>query len=883
MVGVALSINIFAQSGSVSGTVTDGDSGEPLIGASVVVEGTTTGSITDINGQFTISGVSGDVTLEISFVGYEVITKEVSVNGSTDIGSVSIRPEAIGLQEVQVIASFAVDRKTPVAVSTIKGKEIEARVGNQEFPEVLRYTPSIYATKGGGGFGDARINVRGFDQRNTAVMINGIPVNDMENGWVYWSNWAGLSDVSSAIQVQRGLSASKLAVSSVGGTINIVTRAADINKGGAVSLSTGNDGFQKYGISLNSGLLDNGWAFSVQGTRTAGNGYVDGTQFSAWSYFASISKNLGDNHTLVLTGLGAPQWHHQRLQSNFDNITLETYREENEGRKFNDIWGELDGEEFSWRRNFYHKPKIFLNHYWEIGEKSELNTSAYFSLGNGGGTGPRGRGAGFQFDSSPQWRNADGTVRWDDIVDWQQNSPNSGFENEFDTTSFDASVGNYTTSSGNGLIRRASMNYHTWTGILSTFNTDLSSTLNLNVGLDARYYKGEHFRRVENLLGLDAYLARADDNNPSNFITTEDPADFGSFRTDTYKDGGNNVLNYYNDGLVGYVGLFSQLEYSKDALSAFLALSASNQGYKRIDYFNYLADDPERETDWHNMWGGTIKGGANYNINSRNNIYAYGGWLSRQPLFDAVYINFVNDLNEDVKNEDIYSFELGYGYTAPFFNVKANIYSTTWSNRVITQTVENAEEQDILYTFDDVSQNHQGFELEVNASPARILEVRAMASLGNWKYTDDFSTSGVNVDSVGDTRSYESTLALKDEKIGDAAQTTLSFGASLKPFKGFRVNADFIYYDNLFARWQATDDLSDGIVQLPTYSLVDLGVNYQVFTRDNLRISLRGNINNLFDTWYISEMFTNNGDDIYANEGYVGFGRTWNAGIKIQF
>lgn len=124
------------------------------------------------------------------------------------------------------IRDVARDRQTPVAVSTIKATEIQEKLGSQEFPEILKSTPSVYTTKQGGGFGDSRINIRGFDQRNTAVMINGMPINDMENGWVYWSNWAGLSDVTSAMQVQRGLGSSKLAISSVGGTINVITKSA---------------------------------------------------------------------------------------------------------------------------------------------------------------------------------------------------------------------------------------------------------------------------------------------------------------------------------------------------------------------------------------------------------------------------------------------------------------------------------------------------------------------------------------------------------------------------------------------------------------------------------------------------------------------------------
>ena len=81
-----------------------------------------------------------------------------------------------------------------MAVSSIKAAQIEAKIGNQEFPEILKSTPGVYATKAGGGFGDGRINIRGFDSENVAVLINGVPVNDMENGRVYWSNWAGLTD-----------------------------------------------------------------------------------------------------------------------------------------------------------------------------------------------------------------------------------------------------------------------------------------------------------------------------------------------------------------------------------------------------------------------------------------------------------------------------------------------------------------------------------------------------------------------------------------------------------------------------------------------------------------------------------------------------------------
>ena len=157
-----------------------------------------------------------------------------------------------------VVTSGVIDiakvRTTPVAVSTISPAEIALKVGNQEFPEIMNKTPGVYATKQGGGYGDSRISLRGFDQRNTSFLINGQPVNDMENGWVYWSNWQGLTDVASGIQLQRGLGASKLAVPSVGGTVSIFTKAAEAREGSSVQQVFGNDGYNKTTVAHSTGL-----------------------------------------------------------------------------------------------------------------------------------------------------------------------------------------------------------------------------------------------------------------------------------------------------------------------------------------------------------------------------------------------------------------------------------------------------------------------------------------------------------------------------------------------------------------------------------------------------------------------------------------------------
>lgn len=412
----------------ITGTVVD-EMGEPLPGANVVSKGTSNGTSTDFEGKFMLNVKSNSGVVVISFVGYE--SKEVAFT-SADLGTIELEPSNIlGEVVVQGVIDVVKDRQTPVAASTIKAAIIEEKLGSQEFPEVLRSTPSVYATKSGGGFGDARINIRGFDQRNTAVMINGMPVNDMENGWVYWSNWAGLSDVTSAMQVQRGLGSSKLAISSVGGTINVITKTSEQREGGSVSAGFGNDGYMKFKASYATGKMDNGLSTSVLFSRTQGDGYVDGTKFLGHNYFIAFGYEINDDHSLEFTFTGAPQWHHQRTWGE----SISTYQKfgsnDEPNIKYNSAWGYLNGEEYSFRRNFYHKPVMSLNYDWQINESSKLSSIIYASWGRGGGTGPIGNVNGTR-DFSSTLRDQNGIVRFDDIAKWNAggNVPDFGADRD---------------------------------------------------------------------------------------------------------------------------------------------------------------------------------------------------------------------------------------------------------------------------------------------------------------------------------------------------------------------------------------------------------------------------------------------------------------------
>ena len=902
LVAMFLVTSVAFSQGTITGKVVDSETG-PLPGASVVVKGTTNGASTDFDGKFRLNVKSATGTIEVSYVGFGTKTVAFNVTGGTqDVGTITLVSNN-SLDEVVIvgIVDIAKERETPVAVYTIRAEEIVERLGNQELPELLNATPSVYATKSGGGFGDSRINIRGFDQRNTAVLVNGVPVNDMENGAVFWSNWTGLADVASAIQIQRGLGSSKLAISSVGGTLNIVTKTTERNEGGFVGTTLGNDNYLKTIASYSTGRMESGFAFTGLFSRTAGDGYINGTEFEGYNYFLGFGwTDENRKHDIQFTATGAPQVHNQRTTSFFNAATIGQYLQF--GDKYNFNHGTLNGEEFNWRRNFYHKPVLSLNWDWNVSDNTKLSTVGYASFGRGGGTGDIGRLPGFNFASSDIFRNQqNGEVLWDRIVQY-----NSGEA----TTFSDGNVYQRTDQENglfindnrdNGLSRRASINSHNWFGLLANLNTRLNDNLTLDIGFDARSYKGFHYRRLDNLLGADAYRDNDDINNPNRVLTNTYSSDFGSI-VNVFKDiDDEDKIDYYNIGYVRWLGLFGQLEYKKDAISAFVQFSGSNQGFSREDFFLVTPAEGQR-TDWENILGGTIKGGLNYNINENHNVFANAGYYSKQPLFDAVYLNNTNDLNEDYRNEKVFGAELGYGYKSEKLNINVNLYRTSWKDRYISifgtfaDPVDPMEEVQGRTNLVGLEQIHSGVELEFIYKPLDMLTFRGMASVGNWEYGGTISGPAFNVNDQNQQVG-ENTLFLDDVKVGNAAQTTMRLAAIVEPVERLKFDIAGFRADDLYADIRAEDfDTADnqGSLQLPAYTIFEGGASYKWFVgkeKDN-SLFFRVNVNNLFNTTYLAEsqtnIFANPGDTTFDgintdNKAFFGFGRTWNFSVRYTF
>ncbi|MDQ3111756.1 MAG: TonB-dependent receptor plug domain-containing protein [Bacteroidota bacterium] len=853
---------------SVSGFVRDASTGEGLVGAIVVVDGGKAYAVADIDGSYKMSLADGTYKMKVKYTGYDADSFMVTVAGAPIVHDFNCNSAT--LKEVEIIADVAIDRKTPVAFSNISELKIREELGSRDVTMLLNSTPGAYATEQGGGAGDSRVNIRGVDQRNVGVMVDGVPMNDMENGQVYWSNWSGLSDVTRSMQVQRGLGASKLAIPSVGGTINMLTRGIDSRKSLVVRTDFGNNSMQKLSFMYNSGEIGKGWGLTFAGSRRTGNGWADQTWDDQWNYFVKVQKRF-DRHMLSFSVNGAPQSHAQR----FDRLPVGAYDKEfarklierdqtdstrnvrgegynayvdsltNEnmirggyttqtqgprGTRYNPNWGFVnysDGQSgiISQNVNFYSKPLYNLSWSFIASDKLTITSVAYLSIGNGGGT---------NYNSSvPR-----------DTLTGQQNLTSAYNSN---STTVDVIYSPNEHKSSRVLL--ASMNNHVWLGSITTATYSPRKEISFLAGVDARHYKGSHYRKVYDLIGGDYYVDASNENQPRGTY-------FGDPNFQYYKKKVNDKVTYWNESYVDWAGLFGQVEYSKDKWSAFVTGSYSFTQYQRVDHFrkrdivigdsvvpmivgynetyytngtesavaqngasvttsgdSTIIDNPTgpnyyirnaqgyrwdsenartAETKKRTFNGFTVKTGVNYNLTSHYNVFVNVGYLKMAPRFNTVFDN-ANKEYPTIKYQIVKAIEMGIGARYANFACNVNMYYTDWENKPpsFSPTISTP---DGTFFYDLLGLNTilKGVEFDCSWRPYKKIQVEALASFGDWK-----------INSAGSVRLYDTysylyvkTINYSAENIhvGDAAQTQLGGAVRVEPIKGFYFKPRYTWF-----------------------------------------------------------------------------------------
>ncbi|MGB8703427.1 MAG: TonB-dependent receptor, partial [Gillisia sp.] len=407
-----------------------------------------------------------------------------------------------------------------------------------------------------------------------------------------------------------------------------------------------------------------------------------------------------------------------------------------------------------------------------------------------------------------------------------------------------------------------SHNDHKWYGLISTLSTKPTEEITFTGGVDLRYYKGDHYHQVKDLLGGQYYADSSNKNDTLNLART------------------GAKIDYHNTNQVLWEGVFAQAEYAKNDLSAFISAAASNTGYQRTDYFNYLDSDPNQSTDFINFFGYSVKGGANYNITNSSNVFANVGYFEKAPFSNDVFQNYQNDVNANAKNQKIFSAELGYGYRTANLRANVNVYRTTWSDRTFVKSIPVQNGNALFANISGVNALHQGVEVDLDYQPVDRLHITGMASFGDWKWNNDVTNviiydenqQPVNADNPIN-------VYISGVPVGNSAQTTMALGANFEVLPGTTIRGEFTYYDRFYADFDPLSrnepDMANP-TRMPDYGLLDLGLTHN-FQFGPFEARLNANVFNLLDTEYIADATGG------YNSVWYGFGRTWTVGTKINF
>ncbi len=723
--GTALFLFIAINPGlaqTISGSVQDAQTDEPLAGANIVQLDTQNGTSTNSDGTFQLQLLEDEASqITVSFVGYKTKTIDIDERG-TDV-EITLVPRSIISNEVFVRA-LRVDEASPMAYENVEREEIEEKNLGQDIPYLVGSTPSVTTTSdAGAGIGYTGVRIRGIDQTRINVTIKGIPLNDAESQGVFWVDLPDLASSVENIQIQRGVGTSTHGAGAFGATMNIQTSAMTPQPYGEVNTGVGSFNTRKFNVQLGSGLMENGWQFEGRLSKIASDGYINRASSDLKSFYLSGSKQ-GDRSLLkvdILSGVeetyqawngvpepileGNAQGVEQYISSLFVGSEKAEHMRENIGnRQYNEFTYEDQTDN-------YQQDHYQLHYSYQLTDQWNANASMHYTYGRG---------------YYEEFRREDdlGTYGIGPIE-----------------------IGNETITSSD-LVRRRWLDNHFY-GVVFSTDYSVQDEWSVTVGGAYNEYDGDHFGEV-------IWARYAGDSS-----IEETYYDNNGFKTD---------FNIY--GKTQY--------YFTEALSGYLDLQL-----RRITY-DFLGKDTRtvggseeivdvRQSDELNFFN--PKAGFVYRLNDRQRIYASFSVANREPTRDE-YVNSTPESRP--KHESLYDWEVGYRGSFNKFFGAVNLYYMDYKN----QLALTGEINDVgAYIRQNVSDSYRaGIELQAGIELTPGFEWSGNATFSRNRitdytyYLDDFDQGGQ------ESITYDNTaLSFSPEFIGNSifSYTENGFSAEL--------------------------------------------------------------------------------------------------------
>lgn len=780
---LCLGMAVQGQTGSLKGTVLDELTGQPVIRAAVNVSGKM--AMTDSDGLFSIDGIeAGNLMIVFNANSYEDEVLTVKFDGTElNLGVVKLRH----FQNTGTESGLS-----DISLSVLDGDDDNF---SQSASGLLSSSGDVFSSTAAYIFGPAFFRVRGLDGENQSIFMNGIPVNDIENGRASWSEWGGLNDVMRNRESVRSSNPAAFGFSTPGGASNMITRASLQRIQTKFSYSLTNRTYQHRAMFTHStGMLPNNWALTVSASRRWGNeGFVDGTFYDAWAYFLGVERKINEKHSLGLTIYASP------TRRGMQGPSVQEANDLAGTNYYNPNWGYQNGEKRNARIRNTHEPMAILNHYWDIDKDIKVNNALSFSTGTYGTT-------------ALNWYNAA-----DPRPDYYRYLPSYALSEDIkqeitDLWKTDPSVSqvnwdrlyqiNYLSNLDGKSARYIVEDRRTdQTNMAFTSNLrwDITSNMLITAGLEAKKYKGNHYKTIDDLLGADYWL------DVDQFAERDFSADTIKLQNDLDNPNRKVVkgdkFGYNYDILQDNARAWSQAELSLDMIDLYAGLSYTYTQFWRDGHMrNGRAPENslgESERNTFNDVG--AKTGATFKFTSRHFIEVNGMYMTRAPFARNSFLSprTHDKVVDGITSEKIMSSDLTYYMRYPFLNMRLTLYHTIYDDVAEINSFYHDELRTFVnHAMTNISKTHQGLEFGAEVKLTGSWSVQGVAALGNYRYTDRADAT-ISFDN-GSRPDTSATVYINNFYVPGSAQTAASLGLKYAGpgFLFFNINGNF--FDNSY-------------------------------------------------------------------------------------
>ncbi|MBS1634323.1 MAG: TonB-dependent receptor [Bacteroidetes bacterium] len=681
---------------------------------------------------------------------------------------------------------------------------------SQDVSSLLQSSKDVFTSVAGFHFSPARFRFRGYNAENQTVLVNGVNVNSLETGFASWNSWGGLNDVTRYTESRSGISASRLTFGGVGGYTNIDTRASSFKKGTRFSYANANRTYRnRFMLTHSTGMMSNGWAITISGSaRLAERSYVPGTNFNAYSYYASIDKKINAKHMLSFVGFGAPM-----SQARQSLETQEVYDLAG-SHYYNSYWGYQDGKARSGKVATSHKPMLMLSHIFNINSNSKLTSSVYYTFGKSALSNinwydamnphpdyykylPSYYSNTNDFITSDyltsQWQtNLDvRQIHWDEFY-WANS------KNLYTVQNANGVAGNNIEGNRSKYILEDQVSATKQSGFNVVYNTRYKNFF-ITAGANGSIFKDNKYRVITDLLGGDYWLDYdmfAENLGTEQSIAMNNLDEPNKLLKVGDKYGYNYVLNVNN------VEGWGQVEYSLNKLDVYASVSlGSTTMWRTGNYRNgKFPENSKGDSEKKNFMNYGLKGGATYKLTGRHFLVANGAVIQRAPEATVAFISprTRNDVVSGLRSENVYSFDVSYMVKYPNLKARLTYYNTQIKNQTWLRSYFNdIYNNNVNYIMTGVNQSNTGIELGVEGKLFTSFVLTGVLSAGQYIYTSR-PMAQIWQDNSAKELAIDRTVYLKNYHIGNMPQTCASFGFKYNGkqnwFAGFNIN----YFDGIY-------------------------------------------------------------------------------------